>query len=127
MAIKYNVIQRGQPGVVGGGEKKFYASVNSDGEMTLNGLTKRIEKISTVSGADIRAVVYAMVDVMKDALEEGKIVRLGEFGSLRVGISSNGEKAEENVSANSIKGAKAIFNPSQNLKEMLKALKYVKA
>ncbi len=127
MAIKYKVIERGQPGVVGGGNKKFYASVNSDGEMTLNGLTKRIEKISTVSGADIRAVVYAMVDVMKDALEEGKIVRLGEFGSLRVGISSNGENAEKDVSANSIKGAKAIFNPSQNLKEMLKTLKYVKA
>ena len=127
MAIKYKVIERGQPGVVGGGKKKFYASVNSDGEMTLNGLTKRIEKISTVSGADIRAVVYAMVDVMKDALEEGKIVRLGEFGSLRVGISSNGEKAEKDVSANSIKGAKTIFNPSQNLKEMLKTLKYVKA
>jgi hypothetical protein len=30
-------------------------------------MTKSIEKISTVSGADIRAVLYGMVDVMQDA------------------------------------------------------------
>jgi hypothetical protein len=59
MAIKFKVIEKGQPGVPGGGEKKFYASANMSGEMTLNGLTKSIEKISTVSGADIRAVLYA--------------------------------------------------------------------
>jgi len=46
--------------VPGGGEKKFYASANPSGEMTLTGLTKFIEKISTVSGADIRAVLYVM-------------------------------------------------------------------
>jgi predicted histone-like DNA-binding protein len=72
--------------VPGGGEKKFYTSANSSGEMTLNGLTKSIEKISTVSGADIHAVLYAMVDVMQDALANGQIVRLGETVSLRLGI-----------------------------------------
>jgi len=81
---KFKVIERGHPGVPGGGEKKFYASANPSGEMTLTGLTKSIEKISTVSGADIRAVLYAMVDVMQDALANGQIVRLGEPGSLRV-------------------------------------------
>lgn len=65
MAIKFNVIERGEPGVTGGGTKKYYASTKSSGEMTLNKLTNSIEKVSTVSGADIRAVLYAMVDVMK--------------------------------------------------------------
>ena len=73
---KFKVIERGHPGVPGGGEKKFYASANPSGELTLNGLTKSIEKISAVSGADIRAVLYAMVDVMQDALANGQIVRL---------------------------------------------------
>jgi hypothetical protein len=39
MAIKYKVIEKGQPGVVGGGEKKLYASASMSGQMTLNGLT----------------------------------------------------------------------------------------
>lgn len=44
MAVKFNVIERGEPGVVGGGVKKFYASPNMSGEITLAGLTKAIEK-----------------------------------------------------------------------------------
>jgi predicted histone-like DNA-binding protein len=127
MTIKYNVIEKGQPGVAGGGEKKFYASTLTNGEMTLTKLTKNIEKISTVSGADIRAVVYAMVDVMKDALADGQIVRLGDLGSLRISLSSHPEETAEDVNANSIKSAKTIFTPGKELKEMLKILEYEKA
>ena len=127
MAIKYKVIERGQPGVAGGGEKKFYANTVTNGEMTLNKLTKSIEKISTVSGADIRAVVYAMVDVMRDAMAEGQIVRLGDLGSLRISISSNAEDTAEAVNANTIKGARTIFTPGKDLKETLKILEYKKA
>jgi hypothetical protein len=68
MAIKFKVIEKGQPGVAGGGVKKYYASNQSGGEITLAKLNNSIEKVSTVSGADIRAVLYAMVDVMKSSL-----------------------------------------------------------
>ena len=126
MAIKFSVIQRGQPGVVGGGEKKYYASSQSTGELTLAGLTKRIEKISTVSGADIRAVVYAMVDVMKDSLSEGQIVRLGELGSLRVSIGSDGKDTEKEVTSAAISSARVIFTPGKDIKDMLLTLTYEK-
>ena len=126
MAIKYKVIEKGQPGVVGGGEKKFYASASMSGQMTLNGLTKSIEKISTVSGADIRAVVYAMVDVMKDALADGQIVRLGELGSLRVSISSEGKATATEVNASAVKGARVVFTPGTEIKNMLKSVTYTK-
>lgn len=126
MTIKYKVIERGQPGVVGGGEKKFYASTASTGELTLEMLTKRIAQNSTVGGADIRAVLYSMVEVMQDGLSEGAIVRLGDLGSLRVSISSNGEASEKEVSAHSIKNSKTIFTPGPELKRMLTNLKFEK-
>ncbi|MBN1767602.1 MAG: hypothetical protein JXR50_06660 [Prolixibacteraceae bacterium] len=110
MTVKFKVIEKGQPGVAGGGEKKFYASPVMSGELTLAGLTRSIEKISTVSGADIRAVLYAMVDVMRDSLADGQIVRLGEMGSLRVSISSEGKANADEVNAKAIKNAKVIFN-----------------
>lgn len=127
MSIKFNVIERGQPGVVGGGEKKFYASPVMSGELTLAGLTKSIEKICTVSGADIRAVVYAMVDVMKDSLSEGNIVRMGELGSLRMSFSSEGKATAEEVNANAINSAKVIFTPGKDIKTMLETVEYQKA
>ena len=127
MPIKFKVVEKGQPGVVGGGEKKFYASPVMSGELTLAGLTKSIEKICTVSGADIRAVVYAMVDVMKDSLSEGNIVRMGELGSLRMSFSSEGKATAEEVNASAINSAKVIFTPGKDIKTMLETVEYQKA
>lgn len=126
MSIKFKIIKKGEPGVVGGGSKKFYASANITGEKTLAGLTRDIEKISTVSGADIRAVLYALVDVMTGSLADGQAVRLGELGSLRVNISSEGKTDEKEVTAATIRGAKVVFTPGAALRSMLAALTYEK-
>jgi predicted histone-like DNA-binding protein len=127
MAIKFKVIERGQPGIAGGGEKKFYASPVMEGETNLNDLTKAIEKICTVNGADIRAVLYALVDVSVDRLSNGSIVRLGDLGSLRMSLSSEGMATAEEVKSTSVKGASVIFTPGTKIKEMLGAAKFMKA
>jgi len=126
MAIKYKVIQRGQPGVAGGGEHKFYASANVTGKQSLEDLTELIELSSTVSGADIRAVLYSLVKVMQKSLSNGQVVELGELGSLRVSISSNGEEKAEDVTANSIKSAKVVFRPGNDIQTLMKTLKFEK-
>ncbi|MDO4224385.1 MAG: HU family DNA-binding protein [Bergeyella zoohelcum] len=119
MPIKFKVIQRSQPGVAGGGNKKFYASPNMSGEKNLTDLTTQIEKISTVSGADIRAVLYALSDVIKTNLVNGEIVRLGDLGSLRVSFSSEGKDKAEDISSANIKDTKVIFTPSKEIKDAL--------
>lgn len=126
MSIKFKVIEKGQPGVAGGGIKKQYASPVMDGELTLAGMTKAIEKICTVSGADIRAVLYALVDVAVDSLADGTIVRLGDLGSLRVTLSSEGKDKPEDVNASAIKEAGVIFTPGTRIKEMLSSAKFEK-
>lgn len=126
MSIKFKSIQRGEPGIQGGGKKKYYATAVTNGEMDLDKLTKYIEKTSTVSGADIRAVLYAMVDAMTENLSNGEIVRLGDLGSLRVSISSEGSDKEEEVRASTVKSSKVIFSPGKKIKEMLKSVSYQK-
>jgi predicted histone-like DNA-binding protein len=127
MAINFKVVQRGQPGVTGGGEKKYYASPVLDGEMTLPEITKAIEKICTASGADILAVLYALVDVSIDNLSNGTIVRLGDLGSLRPSISSEGRTTEDEVNANVVKSASVLFTPGTRIKQMLSVVKFKKA
>lgn len=127
MAIKFKVIEKTQPGVTGGGIKKFYASTKNQGEVDINELTRSIEKISTVSGADIRAVLYALVDVISLDLSKGRIVRLGDLGHMRINISSEGKETSEEVNAASIRGAKFIFTPGVLLKNTLKTLTFQKA
>lgn len=126
MTIKFRVIERAEPGVTGGGTKKFYASAANQGVASLDDITKLIEKISTVSGADIRAVLYAMVDVISAELERGRIVRMGELGSLRVSISSRGKTLYDEVRQSDIIRARILFSPGIMLKKMLATLHYQK-
>jgi predicted histone-like DNA-binding protein len=68
-----------------------------------------------------------MVDVMKASLADGQIVRLGDLGSLRISIASNGEETAEKVNARSVKSARTVFTPGLELKNQLKTLKFEKA
>jgi len=88
MSIKYNIIQKGTPGVEGGGEKKFYASNKVTGQAGIDELTERIEKISTVSGSDIRAVLYGLADVVPSLLKDG--LSNIEYSTLNVEVVSVG-------------------------------------
>ncbi|MDY3432862.1 DNA-binding protein, partial [Riemerella anatipestifer] len=76
---------------------------------------------------DIRAVLYALVDVMQTSLSEGRIVRLGELGSMRVSLSSEGKAKEEEVTSAAIRNTKVLFTPGSDLKKMLQTLKFEKA
>jgi predicted histone-like DNA-binding protein len=124
--VQIKAIERPQPGVVGGGVKKFYAIPVHDREVTLEGLTRAIEKTSTVNGADIRAVLYATVEEAVAGLEDGKIIRLGDLGSLRVTLSSEGKDTAEEVTAATVKRVSVIFTPGKKLREMLQNVKFTK-
>lgn len=127
MAITYKVTERGEPGVAGGGTKKYYATIVITGENDIEDLIKAIEKISTASGADIRAVLYALVDVATTELANGNIVRLADMGSLRMSLRSEGLPTAEKVDSTAIKGSKILFTPGKRLKEMQQTLKFKKA
>lgn len=126
MSIEIKAIEKPQPGVAGGGVRKWYASPVQGKEITLEGLTRSIEKTSTVNGADIRAVLYAMVEEAVAGLEDGRILRLGDLGSLRITISSEGKATAAEVNATTVKKAGVIFTPGSKLQTMLKNAKYSK-
>lgn len=126
MSVPFNVVQKPEPGVPGGGEKKWYASATNSGDTDINELIRKIEKISTMSGGDIKGVVYTLVDVIRDELQDGKIVRLGDLGDFRISLSSEGHENEEDVSAASIKSARVLFRPRNMIRSMLNNLTFVK-
>jgi len=119
MAIKFNVRTKGQPGVVGGGVKKFYAAIVTDGEATIDEIVKDIEKFSSLSEPDIRGVVVALENVIQNKLAEGKIVRLEKLGSLYPSLSSKGEGTEKEVTSNSIKEVRINYRPGDRLKKAI--------
>ena len=126
MSIKFNVIEKRNPRDPSAANK-FYASSFVDGKADIEVLTKRMEQNSTVSGADIRAVLYSLTEFVPDLLSEGKTVHIGELGSFRVSISSEGSETAEEVSASNIRGSKIIFTPGKKFKDMLGKLSFTRA
>lgn len=120
MSIDYKVVEKGQPGVVGGGEKKFYAQIVYGKEATVDELVKNIEKFSALSESDIRGVIYALENVAQDLLAQGRIVRLEKLGSFYPAISSQGEAEEKDVSSNSIRRVSVNYRPGARILAALK-------
>lgn len=103
MSLDYKVVEKGQPGVAGGGTKKFYAQIVNGKEATIDELVDDIEKFSALSEADIRGVIIALENEIQKKLAQGRIVRLEKLGSLYPAISSKGEEEAEKVTSASIR------------------------
>ena len=126
MSIKYKVIEKGQPGVTGGGTKKFYANVVTEGELSVDDLVKQIEKFSALSEADIRGVIIALENVIQQGLADSKIIRLEKLGSLYPTLSSNGVTTEKEFTANQIKSLSVNYRPGTRIVEAMKAAGFEK-
>ena len=126
MSIKFNVVEKPQPGVVGGGVKKWYASVKTDGEISIDNLTKEIEKFSALSEADIRGVIIALENVIVNEIVNGKIVRLDKLGSFYPSLSSEGSATEADFNVSLIKAAKMNYRPGTRINDALKTAKFKK-
>ena len=126
MSIKYTVIERGEPGVVGGGKKKYYATVKTDGELSVDDLVKNIEKFSALSEADIRGVIIALENEIQKELVNGKIIRLDKLGSFYPSLSSEGAETAEKFNVSMIKGAKVNYRPGNRISDALSTATFTK-
>ena len=126
MAVKYNLVEKGNlldPKAA----KKWYAMAKSSGELTFRKLGKEIaEGSTTVSDTDVLAVLNDLTKILRRHLENGEIVRFGDFGSFQISIKSEGAETAEKFHASMIKSAKVVFRPGIDLKEMKNNLKYEK-
>ncbi|MEM6841872.1 MAG: HU family DNA-binding protein [Bacteroidota bacterium] len=123
MSVPYNVIAKANP-AKRNAPAKYYAVANSNGEVNFRQLAKEIAEITTVSLPDAVAALESLVMIIPRHIEKGEIVRLGELGSLRVTINSEGSDTEEEVNASKIKKANYRFAAGSELKQTLKLLKY---
>lgn len=110
MATFYKLVQRndlhkGAPE----NAKLFYAQAKAAGTSDLGRLCDMINERSTVSSADVKAVLDSLVYVMKRELSDGRIVQLGEFGNFRITFGSIGVPVEKDFHASMIRRPKYTF------------------
>ena len=105
---------------------KFYGHVQASGDIDIREMSERIQATCTVHKSDVFAVLVALEDVIVEALKSGEIVRLGDLGSLQIGISSKGAETEEEFSESLIKKTRINFRPGSALMGALTNLTFAK-
>jgi predicted histone-like DNA-binding protein len=124
--IKYHLVQRAQPGVAGGGERKYYASIAQRERITLKELSEEIADGRTLTPTDVMAVLISLSRKIPLHLLKGNIVDLGDMGTLTVNISSAGIADEKEFDQTLIKGLNILFRPTPDMKKNLKTASYIK-
>ena len=105
---------------------KYYAHVQANGDTNLREMSARIQQTCTVHKSAVFAVLVALEDVITEALKNGEIVRLGDLGTLQIGISSKGAVSEEEYDDSLIKQARINFRPGSALVGILSNLTFAR-
>jgi predicted histone-like DNA-binding protein len=108
-------------------EQKWYASAVNVGKFTIKDFAKEIAGRSSLTRGDIENVLNNFLDELPTFLKVGMSIKLGEFGTVRLTLSSEGTELPEDFNASKIKNVKVVFTPSADLKKQLEDITFEEA
>ena len=120
--MKIKLIERRKPGTKTG-PGKFYASPVNVGKKTLRDIAHDIAGRSSLTRGDIENVLANFMDCLPHYLRDGFSVQLGEFGTMRLTLSSEGAATEKAFKTETIK-PRVTFTPGVELKAALRDNSY---
>lgn len=115
--MRYRILQRANP--LDRDKKKFYASPVYSEEMGIKELAEDISDASTLNRIDVEACLIAFVRRLPLYLKKGIRVKLGSFGRIKLGFSSDGVEEKKQLTPRAINKVKVIFMQSSELKDEL--------
>ena len=104
-------------------KKKLYANPVNAGRKSLRDIAKDISGRSSLTRGDIENVLFNFIDRLPSYLNDGFSVQLGEFGTLRISLTSKGAADAKTFDIESIK-PHVIFTPGVELKEQMRNISY---
>ena len=113
MPIKYRLVLRKDMTKGAAADSKLYYAVNkSTGTCDFEELCDQIADRSTASRGDVHVVVDGLLYILKQRLQKGETVQLGDLGHFQAVIGSKGTKLESDFNASLIKRPRIVFRPS---------------
>lgn len=121
--MKYKLIEKANP--QNREQKKFYASAVNIGKKDIKAISKEIAGRSSLTRGDIENVLINFIDELPTYLKDGFSVKLGDFGTMRLSLSSEGAELAKDFKSTSIK-PKVVFTPGKEVKDAISKIEYVR-
>ena len=119
--MKIKMVQRKNPQKKS--EVKYYASPVNAGKKNLRDIAHDIAGRSSLTRGDIENVLSNFMDCLPHYLRDGFSVQLGEFGTMRLTLSSEGAATVKAFKTEMIK-PRVTFTPGVELKAALRENSY---
>lgn len=104
---------------------RYYGYVKPYSTMPVEELTEHIAADSKVEPAEVTEIMQALFKQIKQLVCNGHTIKIPRFGSLRLGISSNGADSFAAYNAGQdVKGAHIVFTPTKELRMEVAAVKF---
>ena len=125
MAINYSLVKLASKFGDKAGVPKFYARAQMNESISLKKFAKLIAMQTTVSYADVTAVLISLQENMVIELQRGNQIDFGELGKFRLQLTSEGAAtAAEFKSDINIKGVNIQFIPGSDLANIFVGMEF---
>lgn len=126
MALEYVVTKR----VFGFDDTKSVKYVPksvTSGSVEFEKLCEKVARLCGIHRKIVDLVITGATDEMADMLDDGKSVRLGDFGLFRPTITGKSADNEEDVTANNIVRRRIVFTPGKIFQSTLDNMSVTRA
>lgn len=98
---------------------KYVAKSVGAGELDFDKLCAKVSRILGIHRKTVDLVATGLVDIMSEEIDDGKTVRLGDFGLFRPSFVGKSADTEAGVSASNIVRKRILFFPGKAFSQML--------
>jgi predicted histone-like DNA-binding protein len=119
MSLKYHVVERRDLSKDAAPDATlFYGQIRKGDSIPFDKICAKISLFSTATKGDVQNVIAGLLEVLKEHLEMGQSVNLGEMGHFRMIAGSHGADTKENFNASMFKKGRIKFYPGAVLREV---------
>lgn len=122
--MKYRLVEKVNP--QDRSKKKWYANAVQSSKIGQKEIAKSIASKSSLTAGDIANVIQNLLEELPKELVKGNSVKLGDFGTFRISISSDGVENEKDFKASMIKDIRIIFTPGVEIKNAIESISFEK-
>lgn len=93
--VNFKPVERGQPGVAGGGDKKYYASIVRSDKVDIRTLVEETAELNTLNTADVFAVLESFLQMCTRHLSNGRAIDMGQLGTFSLQLAVSAKKLQQ--------------------------------
>lgn len=98
---------------------KYYAKAQSTGTVDMNRIAEEISYATCLTDGDVINALRALIRQCKQHLREGRVVKLENFGTLQIQLSSEGADTAKALTSAHIRSLSIQFRPGSLLADVL--------